>query len=363
MGTNKTYSKVGEVLKREMRNLGISQKDFAKAIAMSPSHLSEIINGKRLVTVKQAEKFQSIFLIPVSVWLDLQSNSQENGQVKDKSEESLMSLNEVICVKDLLLDFAQKNSDSPKDYLGKLNFDDKKNILAEYYGITSPNDLNAVSSSLTGFFRKSSKTGVDTRMITTWLLLARKEAQEKPLSGTFSYDSMTDVVLELRKVLHRNTNTLQNVEQILSKYGIRFVIRKKLEKASIDGYSYLENGVPTIIVTLRYTRIDNLAFNVLHEVYHVYKHLNSEQTSIISVSESRDDYQEEKEADVFAANALIPPSLWERAPEVPLNPFAIQSRYSAWAESMGLNKWIVLGRVSHETGMYKFKGDEYRNIN
>ena len=28
----------------------------------------------------------------------------------------------------------------------------------------------------------------------------------------------------------------------------------------------------------------------------------------------------------------------------------------------GLNKWIVLGRISYETGMYKFRSDESRRI-
>ena len=73
--------------------------------------------------------------------------------------------------------------------------------------------------------------------------------------------------------------------------------------------------------------------------------------------------KEERDANTFAADALIPKSIWVNAPRVIMNPHFIQKDYSNWAKKMGLNKWIVLGRVSHETGMYMFKSDKSREIN
>ena len=83
---------------------------------------------------------------------------------------------------------------------------------------------------------------------------------------------------------------------------------------------------------------------------------------MISLSDYDNETVEEEEANAFASNVLIPQALWRIAPEVPMNPFVIQRRYTLWAEKNHLNKWIVLGRVSHETGMYKFKTDESRLI-
>lgn len=48
---------------------------------------------------------------------------------------------------------------------------------------------------------------------------------------------------------------------------------------------------------------------------------------------------------------------------IPINPNIIQSRYSIWAKEQGFNRWIVLGRISHDFGLYKFTSDESRNIN
>ena len=45
-----------------------------------------------------------------------------------------------------------------------------------------------------------------------------------------------------------------------------------------------------------------------------------------------------------------------------INPFLIQRDYTKWAIDNNINKWIVLGRISKETGMYRFKSDSYRKV-
>lgn len=73
--------------------------------------------------------------------------------------------------------------------------------------------------------------------------------------------------------------------------------------------------------------------------------------------------KEEEQANEFAANALIPEELWNTQPAVQLNPRVIQARFTSWAKSINKNKWIVLGRASHETNIYIFKSDKTREIN
>ena len=79
-----------------------------------------------------------------------------------------------------------------------------------------------------------------------------------------------------------------------------------------------------------------------------------------------DDYDHEspreKAANQFAANALISDADWKTVPKVHLSPMIIQRTCSSWAESKGYNKWIALGRLSYQTGMYKFKTDATRCI-
>lgn len=62
----------GEVLAAELEERGITQKSFAEEIGMRPSHLSELINGKRNVTMAIADKLQEALGIDAQSWMNLQ---------------------------------------------------------------------------------------------------------------------------------------------------------------------------------------------------------------------------------------------------------------------------------------------------
>ena len=94
-------------------------------------------------------------------------------------------------------------------------------------------------------------------------------------------------------------------------------------------------------------KIDNLAFAVMHELGHIKNHDN--EFCRVNLEDYDHESPEEKAANAFAANALIPDAIWKKIPEVQLYPAQIQRLYTAWAEQNGYNKWIALGRISHET--------------
>lgn len=349
---------VGEALKKELKSLGITQKEFAEVVGMSASHLSEIIKGHRPITVKQAEKIQSVLGIPAIYWIELQANESvsttlaNTDKIEQEAAMMLAEYDKIVSVKDLVRRQGLKSTTNSQ----------KLTILQETYGLPQPQILRERTNNLGGFFRKSAKQGIDPRMITTWIIIAKQSAKACKATGVFNRSDLLRLSSELRRVFHENVNTIERVTEILSAYGIRFCVVEKLEHASIDGYSFVEDGQPAIIVTTRHKRIDNLAFAVLHEVYHTYRHLGDNQQSIVSIADYDNERREEREANDFASNTLIPLTLWENAPSVQMNPFVIQREYTKWAQRYNMNKWIVLGRVSHETGMYKFKADDSRLI-
>ena len=233
--------------------------------------------------------------------------------------------------------------------------------IAETLCLPQPAELKLETS---GMFRKSAKTGQDPRMLMTWKLLAESNAKGQKVSQQFNQERKNEVVGALVRALHNNRSTENTVKEILAAEGIAFCIEEKVDKASVDGYSYIEDGTPYIILTRRYDRIDNFAFALMHEVGHIYLHYldGSRSDCKISIPDYDNESAEEKEANAFAANALIPNEEWKNAPKVRVNPAMIQRKYTQWANEKGLNKWIVLGRISYETGMYKFRSDESRRI-
>ena len=67
---------VGARLRKELKGRGMSQLQLAKAIGMQPSHLSEIINGKRTVTKDTADKFASVLGTSSIEWMNLQTKQR-----------------------------------------------------------------------------------------------------------------------------------------------------------------------------------------------------------------------------------------------------------------------------------------------
>lgn len=61
----------GEILREELKERGIKQKDFAQAIGMQATHLNEFINGKRNLNEDLAIKLESQLGIPFKTWMNL----------------------------------------------------------------------------------------------------------------------------------------------------------------------------------------------------------------------------------------------------------------------------------------------------
>lgn len=351
---NKMYDSPGALLKRELKARQITQKSFAQSISIMPSQLSEIISGKRSISPIVANKFQEFFGVPAKIWLDLQTELrlQQGSDVNDTlSAQTLCQFDEYISLKTLF---------SRCDGVELLSNREKLDYLLDNFGVDSACRLQQSF----GFFKKSEKTGVDVRMLNTWTLLAIRDAKTCAPTGTFDNTKLEQISQELSTIFHKNDNTLMKTANVLGRYGIRFCVTRKVEHAAVDGFSFIEQGIPAIVITRRFDRIDNLAFTVMHELYHVCRHLGFDGDKRISIEGySAETQKEEYEANSFAVNALIPQSIWETAPAVRPIPHLIQKIYTRWAQDQGLNKWIVLGRIAHDMGVYQMKNDHQRSVN
>lgn len=63
----------GMMIKPELEERGISQKAFAQLLGTQPSHLSEVLNGKRALTTELAMKIESAIGLPAKFLLSAQA--------------------------------------------------------------------------------------------------------------------------------------------------------------------------------------------------------------------------------------------------------------------------------------------------
>ena len=140
--------------------------------------------------------------------------------------------------------------------------------------------------------------------------------------------------------------------EFLAKHGIVVVIEPRLPNTFLDGAAMLtDDGVPVIGLTLRHDRVDYFWFTLLHELAHVWKHLNSKDDAFVDRIENMGSkVMAEKEANRIARDSFIPRGLWKRSPAF-LAPNKENIR--ELADELHIHPAIVAGRLQFETGRYE----------
>ena len=72
------------MIKPELDERGISQKEFAKILGTQPSHLSEVLNGKRALTTELAVKIENAIGLPAKILLSAQTQYELESTVAAK---------------------------------------------------------------------------------------------------------------------------------------------------------------------------------------------------------------------------------------------------------------------------------------
>ncbi len=79
----------GATLKEELLERGIKQNAFAKAINMSPSHLSELIRGRIRLTQHIAYKLEEALKIDAVFWLNAQAQYEHDLRTLARRNQSV----------------------------------------------------------------------------------------------------------------------------------------------------------------------------------------------------------------------------------------------------------------------------------
>jgi HTH-type transcriptional regulator / antitoxin HigA len=146
-------------------------------------------------------------------------------------------------------------------------------------------------------------------------------------------------------------------KEFLGKHGIPLVTVPHLAKTYLDGAALkLGDGTPAIGLTLRYDRIDNFWFCLMHELAHVGRHMDIDgdaafvdDLTLRDIEGSRED-PKEIQADEWAEEALIPRAIWEtsavRQQPTPMSVINL-------ANALQVHPAIVAGKIRHEQRNYR----------
>ena len=186
------------------------------------------------------------------------------------------------------------------------------------------------------------------------------EARVLNLAGKVVTDSFSKEIINPEFIsnlikLSRLLDGPRRAKEMLEKAGIVLIIEPALPNTYLDGAALLNKSKPVIGLTLRHDRLDNFWFVLLHELYHVIKHLGK--NGIDSIFDDLDITNTEKlerEADDLAGEALIPTAEWDLSlARFTRSPKSMED----FADKLGIHPAIIAGRIRHESNNYLILGE------
>ena len=316
-----------EAIKFRMEQQNLSQRDLVPFIG-SRSKVSEVLSGRRPLTLSMMRALHTGLGIPAKVLL-----KESGGPDFDESEIQWdkFPLREMVrrgWIHENVLDYRSQARD----------------VLRGFFGLLGPQQASAPLYRQSRHLRSARRA--DTYALVAWtarvLILAAKKPSVPYVEGTATPEFMREVAR--LSVLDEGPRL---AGEFLGKHGILLVVEPHLTGTYLDGAALqATDGRPVIALTIRYDRIDNFWFVLMHELVHVARHLFREHVPFYDdLDVGPEDDPREKEADTIAGEVLIPEEAWKKSPASRLrSPEAIQQL----ASQLRIHPAIVAGRYRHE---------------
>lgn len=144
--------------------------------------------------------------------------------------------------------------------------------------------------------------------------------------------------------------------QFLEERGIVLVVVSAVPGTALDGAAFLESGVPVIGLTLRHDRVDYFWFTLLHELGHVFLHLDHGLANgFFDDLEAENLDSVELEANEFASSSIVPPELWRMSPaRIAKTTDVVETM----ARQLGVSSALIFGKIRKERGDYSIFSKE-----
>ena len=188
-----------------------------------------------------------------------------------------------------------------------------------------------------------------------WLARVIQKARErKPALGKFDSNVFSPAFLRELVQLSWSEHGPAIAVEFLERHGIAVVVEPTLKGTLLDGAALQDSdGMPIIGLTLRFDRLDNFWFTLLHEVAHLWKHVNHEELFLDNLDSSSED-RRELEANRIAKEALIPRVTWKRSDA------CLNTSYEAidsLSRELRIHPSIIAGRLRKERENYTLFND------
>ncbi|SCX47631.1 HTH-type transcriptional regulator / antitoxin HigA [Variovorax sp. EL159] len=314
-----------------MKEKGLRQTDLIPYLG-TRSRVSEILGRKRALTVQMIRELSLGLGISTETLVGVHSQGIEKSESEIQWDKfPIKEITQRGWVSGVLNKGAENIEKAVKDFIEEAGLN---------FGVAS--FRRRVSGDAT--------TPTTKYALYAWLARAVLLARRKKSSlGLFNKEALSSSFLkEVAQLSWFDQGPMLAVEY-LEKCGIAVVLEEHLKGTHLDGAALMDvDGTPIIALTLRYDRIDNFWFTLLHELAHIWKHVGKDEAFMDDLDSNSED-KREAEANRLAREAFIPRTLWRRS-----NAFISPNRQNIneLARELKIHPAIIAGRIRRESGNY-----------
>ena len=323
-----------EAIKFRMEQMNLMPRDLVPLIG-SRSKVSEILSRKRPLTLSMARALHKGLRIPAKALLQEQFLFDLG---EDAIEWDRFPIREMIRRGWI----TEKVTDARRQ---------AKDVMHRFFAPLGKGWAPVALYKQTHYYLRSARQ-MDFYALAAWNARVCIRALQTRPSVKFESSVLTlEFMHELAHLSTLNDGPRHAIEY-LDKIGISLIVEPHLPETYIDGAAILAGpDRPVVALTIRYDRIDNFWFVLMHELIHISRHLNADMTAFYDDLDVEDPTNvQEREADQLAGEALIPDAEWKKSPASSLrNPDAVQHL----ASRLRIHPAIVAGRIRQQRKSYR----------
>lgn len=322
-----------DAIKFRMEQAGLLPADLIPYLG-SRSRVSEILSGKRQLTIDMIRALEAGLGIPAKVLI--RKSALEDDSEYQNWDDHLVTEMEV------------------RGYFGSAHSKkySKIELLRNFFlPIGSPAQI--VGMSRKSHYRSSPLS--DKHALAAWAAYVFKKAKKIKMAKKYHRGTVNlEFMQKLAKLSVKNNGPIL-AQEYLKEHGIILVIEPHFAKTYLDGATILMNkDNPVIGLTLRYDRLDNFWFTLMHELAHLAQHYDSGISLFYDEIEgikTIDLDEIERQADALAEETLLPNAKWE------VSPARLIPSYMAadsLANELGVHIAIIAGQIRHKGNKYVY---------
>lgn len=325
-------------IKDELKARGWTQADLGFVLGRAPSEITSLMAGRKRLSPEIAQELGIAFGQGPDYWLGL-----DNAYRLSQTE----YVDEAVVLRSKLFSYPIKDMQKRGWIAETLDIGELEAELKRFLGVDKLEaDVPLEASYELPFaasFKRTMKEASLNNAEKAWVARARQLAKALPVVGKFDESKVETLERDLRRFAAKS-QAVHRVPELLTKYGIRYVVVEPLPRVQIDGAAFwLESSSPVIAMSLRFDNIGSFWYTLMHEVAHIkYK----DAFSFDNLESLPADDDAEVRASKEAAHLLVPEEELETFIKT-YSPRYTEARINNLATKLQIHPGIIVGQLQH----------------